>query len=231
MTGEPSLYRYTLIMTIGVTASILMVLSWPRLHASVSYLPVDTAISNYWKTREINKEQLDGLIERAQETIALHDHYRYWDGLSDLQILSGQDMSKPFWQRRLALEQSILAAQEVVRRAPVKPRSWLRIAQVGAFLSYPKEQVTSALKMSILAGRVEPTLMLARLKLGLEYLPGLDRETVFLLRDQVILTWAIDKKTMLSRLRNGTLDFVLLRDLLSGHHNDIVAEMGAYLGQ
>ncbi len=231
MTGKPALYRYALILTIGVSAGVLLMLSWPRLRASISYLPVDTAISKYWENREINQQQLDALITRAQQSIALHDHYRYWDGLSDLQILSSQDMSKPFWQRRLALEQSILAAEEVVRRAPAKPRAWLRIARVSAFLAYPKEQVIPALKMSIVTGRVEPTLMLSRLELGLEYLAGLDQESVLLLRDQLVLTWVMHKKTMLRQLRDGTLDFAVMRDVLSVHEQDIIAEMEAYLGQ
>ncbi len=231
MTGKPALYRYALILTIGVSAGVLLMLAWPRLRASISYLPVDTAISKYWKTREINQQQLDALIARAQQSIALHDHYRYWDGLSDLQILSSQDMSKPFWQRRLALEQSILAAEEVVRRAPAKPRAWLRIARVSAFLAYPKEQVIPALKMSIVTGRVEPTLMLSRLELGLEYLAGLDQESVLLLRDQLVLTWAMHKKTMLRQLRDGSLDFAVIRDVLSVHEQDIIAEMEAHVGQ
>ena len=115
------LYRYTLILLIGVAAAVLLTLSWPRLHASVRYLPVDTAISKYWADRKINVEQLDGLIERARESIALHDNYRYWEGLSELQMLSSQDMTKPLWRRRLALEQSVSAAEEMVKRAPANP--------------------------------------------------------------------------------------------------------------
>lgn len=86
--------RYILILVIGLTASLLLTLSWPRLRASFRYLPVDTAMSNYWKTSVFDNTQLNGLIERSQQAIAIHDHYRYWAGLSELQILSGQDMSQ-----------------------------------------------------------------------------------------------------------------------------------------
>ena len=224
------LLRYTLVLLIGVMVFVLLSLSWPRLRASVRYLPVDTAISKYWETREVNTPQLDALIERAREAIALHDHYRYWEGLSELQILSGQDMGKPYWQRRQILEQSLLSTGEVVRRAPAKPRAWLRIARVMAFLAYPKDEVISAWKMSVLTGRVEPTLMLARLELGFLYFDGLDNESLALLRDQAVLTWAVRKRQVLKRVQNGSLDFDRMREVLSDHNQDIISEMESYLG-
>ena len=223
------LYRYTLILLIGVAAAVLLTLSWPRLRASVRYLPVDTAISKYWADRKINVEQLDGLIERARESIALHDNYRYWEGLSELQMQSSQDMTKPLWRRRLALEQSVSAAEEMVKRAPANPRIWLRIARASAFLVYPEQQITAALKMSILTGRVEPTLMIARLELGLRYLPGLDEEAVSLLSDQVVLTWELHQRQMLQGIESGSLDFDLLREVLSGRNQEIIFSMEAHL--
>ena len=221
------LRRYTLILIIGISAFILLSLSWPRLRASLRYLPVDTAISKYWETREADTGQLDALIVRAQEAIALHDHYRYWGGLSELQILSGQDLAKPYWQRRQVLEQAIVSATEVVERAPAKPRAWLRIARTSAFLGYPVDEIVPAWKMSILTGRVEPTLMVARLELGLTYFNGLDDEAALLLRDQVVLTWAVHRREVLKRLKNGSLDLGLLREVLVGRHEDILAEMEA----
>ncbi len=231
MTAKSKMSRYTLILIIGVSALILLSLSWPRLRASLRYLPVDTAISKYWETREADTGQLDALIVRAQESIALHDHYRYWGGLSELQILSGQDMAKPYWQRRQVLEQAIVSATEVVERAPAKPRAWLRIARTRAFLGYPPAEIIPAWKMSILTGRVEPTLMVVRLELGVRYFNGLDDEAVLLLRDQAVLTWAVHRREVLKRLGNGSLDIALMREVLAGRHADIIAEMEAHLGK
>ena len=228
MTEKSSLYRYTLILTAGLIAGLLLMLSWPRLQASISYLPVDTAISNYLKTREIDNAQLDGLIERAGQSIAIHDHYRYWAGVSELQLLAGQDMSRSFWQRRQALQDSILAAEEVVRRAPAKPRAWLRIARAKEFLAYPSDEIISPLKMSIFTGRVEPTLMLTRLALGLRQLPDLDAEDIRLVRDQAVLTWAINERTMLKQIESGLLDLELLRLVLAENNPAIYAEMEAH---
>jgi len=230
MFGNSSPSRFLLIFFIGFAASVLLILSWPRLQASLRYLPVGTALSMYWKNRTIKFDQLDGLIERATDSIAIHDHYRYWEGLSELQMLNSQDANKALWQRRLALENSVAAAEEVVRRAPAKPRTWLRIARAGELLDYADAQITPALKMSILTGRVEPTLMLARLELGLRYLPVLDEETTLLLRDQAVLTWAVQQTKMLDLTTSGSLDFESLKDLLSGSNQDIVSEMETHFG-
>jgi hypothetical protein len=227
MSEKSLLSRYTLVLIIGAVVFLLLSLSYSRLRASLRFLPVDTAISKYWETREPNMEQLDALIERANEAIALHDHHRHFEGLSELQILSGQDMARPYWQRRQLLEQAVLSALEVVKRAPAKPRAWLRIARTRAFLGYPFEEIIPAWKMSILTGRVEPTLMLARLELGFLYFGGLDDEAVALLRDQVLLTWAVNRKQVLKSLENGSLDIELMREIFSGHHQDIIAEMEA----
>ena len=231
MTEKSLLYRYPLIIVIGITAAILLMLSWPRLRASISYLPVDTAMSNYWKTRQTDDMQLNGLIERARESIAIHDHYRYWEGLSELQILSGQDMTRSVWQRRQALENSILAAEEVVRQAPSKPRAWLRIARAKEFLAYPSEQIIPALKMSILTGRVEPTLMLTRLELGLRHLSALDQEGFRLLSDQAALTWTIQKRSMVKHIESGLLSLEVLGDVLSENNPVILSEMEAHFAK
>jgi len=229
-TSKLLLGRYALILIIGVSALVLLSLSWPRLRASLRYLPVDTAISKYWETREADTGQLDALIVRAQKSIALHDHDRYWGGLSELQMLSGQDMSKPYWQRRQILEQAVVSALEVVERAPAQPRAWLRVARTRAFLGYPQDEVIPAWKMSILTGRVEPTLMLVRLELGLMYFNGLDDEAVSLLRDQAVLTWVVHRREVLKRLESGSLDINMMRAVLSGRHEDILTEMEDHLG-
>ena len=115
------------------------------------------------------------------------------------------------------------------RARSTSARTWLRIARASAFLAYPEQQITAALKMSILTGRVEPTLMLARLELGLRYLPGLDEEAVLLLRDQVVLTWVLHQRRMLQGIESGSLDFDLLRVVLSGGNQDIISAMEAHL--
>ena len=229
MSGSSPIYRYGLVLVTAVTACLLLALSWPRLHASLRYLPVDTAISNYWKSREFDNAQLGGLIERAQQAITIHDHYRYFEGLSELQIINGQDMSQTMWQRRKALEASINAAEQALMRSPAKPRTWLRIARAREFLGYTSETIIPPLKMSILTGRYEPTLMTSRLELGFRYLAALDAEGIRLLRDQAVLTWRTEQKTMLKRIKSGAINLDLLSEVLSDGNQAMVLEIEAHL--
>jgi hypothetical protein len=227
MTGDHSPYRYALIALLALVTGLLLVMSWPRLRASVHYLPVDTAMSNYWESRELDDAQVEGLILRAEEAIAIHDHYRYWAGLSELKIISSQSMSKSLWQRRQALESAIETAEEAVRRAPSNPRVWLRIARTKEVLGRPAQQIIPPMVMSILTGRVEPTLMLARLELGLRHLSSMNEANARLLQDQVVLTWSMHQRAMAARIKSGNLNLDVLRGVLDQSQAAIIAEMEA----
>lgn len=65
MSGKALAYRYTLILLIGVVACLLLALSWPRLKASLRYLPVDTAsltwtIQQRRMLKRIDRMSVDG---------------------------------------------------------------------------------------------------------------------------------------------------------------------------
>jgi len=127
------------------------------------------------------------------------------------------------------LEQAVESALEVVQRSPAKPRAWLRIARIRAFLGQTPEDVLPAWRMSVLTGRVEPTLMLSRLELGFGYFTGLDDESVSLLRDQTVLTWAVHPHQVLQGLQSGSLDLDLMRAVLTASSQDIITAMEASL--
>lgn len=218
--------RRSLALLVLASAGVLMTLAWPRLHASWTYLPVDTALAKYFATREIPTAQLQPLIGVANDSLRIHNHFRFWEGLSLLHYLHAQDAATPGWERRPALRRSLRAARESVRRAPANPRVWLRMARIQAVLGAPEDQVLPPLRMSILTGRVEPNLMLSRLELGYRYHAGLDAETVALLRDQTVLAWRVEPARLIGAIRAGRLDFERMRALLSGNE-DILAEMEA----
>ena len=85
------------------------------------------------------------------------------------------------------------------------------------------------LKMSILTGRVEPTLFLNRLQLAFIYLPRLDEETRSLLRDQAVLAWQVQPRAFQAYLRDGRIDIEQVRSVLGPADNDVLAEMEAAL--
>ena len=220
------------LLTLLIAAAALYTLSlaWPRLQAGLAYLPVDTAISNYWETRDIPSSQLHGLQLRAEKTISIHAHHRYWDGLSFLYYLEGADEDRPLSERRQAFEHAIDAATVSLSRAPSQPRAWFRIARARSWLKYPANEVIAALKMAVYTGRVDPSLFMARLMLGMSYLPRMDEEGVALMRDQALLAWQLQPREVTRALNSGALQFSRIEYLLLGAHSDVLAEMEASLG-
>jgi hypothetical protein len=211
--------------------AFLIHLAWPRLHASLLYLPVDTAIKNYYASGEANPAQLGGLRQRAREAIAVHPHHRYYDGLSLLHYLTAADAGNRLYERRAAFEASIAAAEDSLERAPAQPRVWLRIAQARAWLRYSPEEVIAALKMAIYTGRVEPSMYLTRLALGLAYLPRMDGEGRSLMRDQVLLAWSMQRRDVARAVKSGELRMQPIESLLSGAHQTVLDEIREASGE
>ncbi len=228
----------TLLLAAGAAAIALLVLSWPRLQASLTYLPVDTALKNYYASREIPTLQLPALIERTRQAITRHDHYRYRDGLSTLYYLRGLDQRSPSRERRPAFEQAITEAQNAVAAAPARPLAWQRIARTHALLGHGPDKVIPPLKMSIYAGRVEPTLLIGRLELGYRYLTALDDKAVRpddemsgLLRDQTLLGWKIQPRELSRAIEQQRIPWQGIQDLLGGRNDRVLQEMEVSLGR
>jgi hypothetical protein len=212
-----------------VLAGALLLLSWPRLQASLHYLPVERAIDRYWLQGEIGPEQLLEYTKRARESAAMHSHPRYWEGLNLLHYLQATGPDRPLHERRQAYEDSIEAADRSLALAPVQPRLWLRKAHALNWLSFNADDALSALKMSIYTGRVEPVLMLSRLKLGYGLLGALDDEGKDLLRDQTLLALQMRRAELLRELKRGDLNLLRLRSLLQASHPDVIADLESEL--
>lgn len=225
-TGKRSRLKPLLqVVVIAAVSVFLLYLSYPRLQASLTYLPVDTAIKNYYETREIQPGQLQGLSERAQKAIEAYPHHRYWEGLSLLFYLQAADSDNPLYERRQAFEQSIAAAETSLSRAPAQPRTWLRIAQARSWLRYPPDQVIDAFKMAIYTGRVEPSMFMTRLRLGLAYLARMDSEGQAMMRDQVLLAWSMQPRDLARALKDGTVRMAGIEQLLSGANDTTLEEI------
>jgi hypothetical protein len=214
----------------AVVASLTLYFAWPRLQASLLFLPVDTAISNFNDSGQIPFGQLDGLQQRATEAISVYPHYRYWDGLSLLYYLEGLDRDKLLFDRRQALEQSIQAARNALSRAPSQPQAWYRIANASSWLRYPVREVIDALSMAVYTGRVDPSLFMARLELGFRYLQHMDDEEVSLMRDQALLAWQLLPRELSGALQSGNLPAESLEYLLAPAHGEVLFEIMESIG-
>ena len=206
-------------------SGLLFYLAYPRLHAALVYLPVDTAINRYYDTGEVQSAQLEGLQQRAREAIEINPHHHYLDGLSLLYHLQAADPEQALYRRREAFEFAITAAEDSLERAPAQPRTWLRVAQARSWLRYPPEQVIDALKMAIFTGRVEPSMFMTRLDLGLAYLPRMDAEGQAMMRDQVLLAWALQQRQLARALKSGELRLAGFETLLADAHEAVLNEI------
>jgi len=210
---------------VTVLAIILLALAWPRLKASLHYLPVQAAIDRYWIDRKKAVEQMGGLQQRARESAQMHAHQRYWEGLNLLYLLQASAPGISLSEQREAYDQSILAADLSLALAPVQPRLWMRKAQALNWSSFTSGPAIDAFKMSVYTGRVEPQLFMARLQLGYGRLNAMDDEARGLLADQTQLAWEMRRNDLLRALKRNQLSQSRVEFLLWDTHEDVLAEL------
>lgn len=225
MQPKSQISQYSAAALAAMLALGTLALAWPRLQASVRFLPVDHAIGRYYDTREIPTNRMLTLIEFADEALALHDHYRYHDGLSLLQYLRGLDVYTPALERRDAYRAAEAEAIEAVRRAPAQPEAWLRIATVRSILRDEPETVLEPWRMSIFTGRTHSRLMAPRVGIAFPYLEYLDAEGRSMLRDQMLLAWSLKPLELLQQLRARDPALTRTRELLAPLAPAALAEM------
>ncbi len=214
---------------VALLAAVLLTMSWPRLRAALHYLPVDAAIDSYYLSGELPAGSRESLQQKALESLALHEHQHYWNGLSLLYYLQGGDGSQPLYLQRDSFEQSVDATRRSLELAPIQPRTWLYRALALGWLSFRDIGISDGFKMSVYTGRVETALLISRLQLGYSRLGQLDEEARGLLRDQTLLAWRLRQKSVIMALKQGSLDFRRVSSLLIGTDSGVVREMEASL--
>jgi hypothetical protein len=227
--GIPSLSGRLFGIALLGLACLTILMAWPRLQASVHFLPVDTALGLYFDRKEIPSAQLLPLANRARETLDLHPHYRYWQGLGLLHYLRALDPATPSWERESSLRRSLTAVTQAVSRSPVSPYSWLQLAQVRHALGFPPGEVIGVLEMSWLTGRVEPLLLLPRVELGFRYVAQMNAGQKAQLGDQAALAWRIQRHQFRLSLESGQLDWPTVKDLMAGEQAAVLEDMEAEL--
>jgi hypothetical protein len=203
----------------------LLALAWPRTQASLLYLPVDRAITRHWKGEPLTPVQLHALSQRAETALRRHPHYRYSDGLSLLSYLYATHPETTPSERRRALEASVQHAATAVASAPLQPMTWYRIAAASSSPGTDPRRAAAALEMSMLAGRVEPTLIVPRLQLAYRYRRWLGPHGQALLADQTLLAWRLQPNRLVQHWREGSISFSEVSQVLAAGHPDVLAEM------
>ena len=229
MSSRSRVTRIFQLGTITLVALFVLTLSWPRLQASVRYLPVDIALDRYFQDRQIPSDRLEVLIGFAAESIAYHDHYRYHDGLSLLHYLRGLDINTPAMQRRAAYRSAEAEAVASLQRAPAQPSAWMRLANIRWVLRDEPEKIIGPWKMSIFTGRMDSTLISQRVETGLAHRQDMDREAEAMLRDQLLLAWRLQPGTFIKVLSRRDPTLSLTRELVQNTDPAALEEMEAWL--
>jgi len=217
--------QLSVVLLLMLLALATLSLAWPRMKASYRFLPVDLAIGRYYDQREIPTHRMLTLMGFAGEAISHHDHYRYHDGLSFLHYLRGLDIYTPALQRRGEYRQAEAAAMDVVKRAPAQPEAWLRIAAVRAILRDEPADVLEPWKMSVYTGRTHSTLMVPRVGIALPYMEFMDAESRGMLRDQLLLAWALKPVDLLRELKQADRRLERTRVLIGSQDLATLVEM------
>jgi hypothetical protein len=74
-------------------------------------------------------------------------------------------------------------------------------------------------------GRVEPTLLSVRLELGYAFLRNLDADGLRMLESQTLLTWRLQRRSLLQLIRSGKVSFSDISQVLAARHPDVLADM------
>jgi hypothetical protein len=223
--------RYTWIILIAFTGAVVVMLAYPRLQASIRYLPVEIAIDKYYATNEIPSDRLPVLIRFTEEALQKNDHYRFHDGLSILHLLRTQDINTPPAELRGAYVSAMTEAEESLKGAPAQPAVWLRLARLRWTLHEETEDVIAAWKMSIFTGRNASNLFAQRVEIGLAYHAFLDEEAVSMLRDQLLLAWRLKPGAVIQVIASRDPQLNVTRPLIVDSNPDALNQIEEWIAR
>ena len=221
--------RFGFMALVALVSVTVLYLSYPRLVASVRYLPVDRALDRYYADNLIPTDRLTVLIRFANEAIGRNDHYRYRDGLSQLHYLRALDVQTPARERRAAYRSAEAEAMESLRLAPAQAAVWLRLATIRWILRDESKTIIEPWKMSVFTGRTHSTLYTRRVEIGLAFLDQLDGEGRAMLRDQVRLAWKLYPGGLMQVLSRRDPGLRRMQNLLAGADPKLITEMEAWI--
>jgi hypothetical protein len=218
-------------MTLAVIiATITLILSYPRLTSSFTYLPVDAALKHQWEDYPIKLNQFPGLIDTAKHSIEQLDEARYWQGLGWLHYLHASAQGITTREGKQSLSHARNAFETFLKKSPASPAEWLRLAWTHAQLGHAAEEVVNTLKMSLYTGRAERYLMPNRLELALRYAEHFAPEDNGMLQDQLQLTWRFYQRDMLIFINTGAYKKSTLYRLL-GNNPELIEQINSELNR
>ncbi len=179
--------KQKLFALIGIVFCLnLLVLSFPRLMAAL-YLLNPAQVSQQ-PEKLANLARLQKLLqtnERIEHSLSWYETGENWQLLVINKIR--QMPMLDVVAQDLALQYIDAANRQSLALSPVNPYAWFRLALVGNIRKDPAKKVIDAVRLSCYAERVQPLLLLKRIKLLYPYQAQLDDEMKAVLYDQIYL--------------------------------------------
>lgn len=179
--------KQKLFALIGIVFCLnLLVLSFPRLMAAL-YLLNPAQVSQQ-PEKLANLARLKKLLqtnERIEHSLSWYETGENWQLLVINKIR--QMPMLDVVAQDLALQYIDAANRQSLALSPVNPYAWFRLALVGNIRKDPAKKVIDAVRLSCYAERVQPLLLLKRIKLLYPYQAQLDDEMKAVLYDQIYL--------------------------------------------
>ena len=221
--------RMGLLLLMALLSLVVLLMAYPRLSSSLSYIPVEAALARHWEDYPIKQSQYPVLINAAKSSIRTLDTARYWQGLGWLHYLRAMDLDPATPEGFKSLSRAQLAFETFLKKSPARPAEWLRLAWVYQFLGHESERIVKTLKLSIYTGRAEQYLIVDRLSLSLQYADHFQNDGLALVRDQIQLAWRFNQARLLKLMRDGTFDQQVLLGLIADTNPELTQEIAAQL--
>jgi hypothetical protein len=166
----------------------LLLLAVPRFIASLYALYPEAAFKQMPQT--LPTEVYEKSIADLNKALSWYQNPIYWQaqGFFYLQLFYTRPFQTPA-QKQTYLKQAKAAITRGLSLSPVDPRGWLQLAVVDSLLKSPKQPIINALRLSFYAGRVEPELVISRLRFSYIYYADFTEDMQQLWQKQIPVAW------------------------------------------
>jgi hypothetical protein len=184
-------------------AAPLLILAVPRTVALVGMMPAERTFGQLERRLPVEREALEAAIHSWLAASTWIDSGALWRRIASahlgrMRLLAGDQQAQTD-----ALLQAEATLQRSLARRPGNPFAWWQLAAVANALGRPGDQVSAALRLSVVTGDRVGALLLPRLQLALARWSQLDAATREVFRPQLARALRRDPKEFVTLVRRS----------------------------
>ncbi|HSA80591.1 MAG TPA: hypothetical protein VLE23_07190 [Geminicoccaceae bacterium] len=206
-------------------AAPLLILAVPRTVALVGMMPAERTFGRLERRLPVERDAIEAAIRSGLAASAWIDSAALWQRIASghlgrMRLLAGDRQAQAD-----ALLQAEATLQRSLARRPGNPFAWWHLAAVANALGRPGDQVTGALRLSVVTGDRVDALLFPRLQLALARWSQLDAATREVFRPQLARALRRDPKEFVTLVRRSLAEDEV-RTALRGERNLLVEYEG-----